>query len=183
MAPFNLSQLESTLIPEPEAQAPAHAKDASTVEAPAKAATTHFLKAWADTLQLLEGCVMVAPDHKPELLEDQEMWMCEWNSVKVSMLSPIGMHMHDCVPLYLCNIFQMNLEACTACASEVVFESLNMSTECVELLKRGHKEYKALEVIVKGWKAKAVETVSGLPPKCTMHASEAHTTDALSCMV
>jgi hypothetical protein len=42
----------------------------------------------------------------------------------------------------------------------------------MEFVKRGCKEYKALEVIVKGWKAKVVEVVSEVPPKKhTSHAS------------
>jgi hypothetical protein len=71
----------------------------------------------------------------------------------------------------------MNLEVCTACAPEVRVESLEMSNEWVELLKRGHKEYKVLEAIVKGWKVKVIETISEVPPKCATCASEAHTTD------
>jgi hypothetical protein len=63
-------------------------------------------------------------------------------------------------------------------ASEIGVKLLDMSTECVEFLKRGCKEYKALEAIVKGWKAKAVEVVSGaLPKKCTMCTSEVQATD------
>jgi len=106
MAPFNLSQLESTPIPEPETHAPAYAKGASTAEAPTKTPTERLLKGWAVTLQSLEGCVMAAPDHKPELLEDQEVWMHKWVSVKVSMLCPICMHMCRHMLLYLCIIFR-----------------------------------------------------------------------------
>jgi hypothetical protein len=106
MAPFNLSQLESTPTPEPEAWAPAHAKGASTTEAPTETPTEHLLKGWAVVLQSLEGCVMAAPDHKPELLEDQEAWMCEWVSVKVSMLYSICVHMRGRALLYLCIIFR-----------------------------------------------------------------------------
>jgi len=59
-------------------------------------------------------------------------------------------------------------------ATELGTESLDMSAKCVEFVKRGHKEYKALEVIVKGWKAKAVEVVSEVLPKKHMtHASKA----------
>jgi hypothetical protein len=48
----------------------------------------------------------------------------------------------------------------------------------MELLKRGCKEYKVLEAIVKGWKAKAVEVVSEAPPKKRMtRASKAKATD------
>jgi hypothetical protein len=75
------------------------------MEAPAETTATRLLKAWADTLQVLEGCVMVVPDHNPELLEDQKMWMHKWNSIKVSTLSPIGTCMHNHTSLYLCNIF------------------------------------------------------------------------------
>jgi hypothetical protein len=54
-----------------------------------------------------------------------------------------------------------------------------MSAEYVDFLKRGRREYKALEAIVKGWKAKAVEDVPEAPPKkratCT---SKAKATDA-----
>jgi hypothetical protein len=89
MAPFNLFQLESTPTPEPEARAPAHTKGTYTVEVPTETPTERLLKGWAVTLQLLEGCVMAAPDHKPELLEDQKAWMREWVSMKVSMLCPI----------------------------------------------------------------------------------------------
>jgi hypothetical protein len=53
-----------------------------------------------------------------------------------------------------------------------------MSAECMEFVKRGHKEYKMLEVIVKGWKAKVVEVVSEAPPnKRALHASKAKATD------
>jgi hypothetical protein len=54
-----------------------------------------------------------------------------------------------------------------------------MSAKCVEFVKRGHKEYKALEALVKGWKAKVVEVVSEAPPKKrAMRASKAKATDA-----
>jgi hypothetical protein len=54
-----------------------------------------------------------------------------------------------------------------------------MSAECVEFVKRGHKEYKALEAIVKGWKVKAVEDVPEVPPKKRVtRASKAKATDA-----
>jgi hypothetical protein len=49
--------------------------------------------------------------------------------------------------------------------SELGIESLDMSTEYVEFLKRGCKEYKALEAIVKEWKVKVVEVASEVPPK------------------
>jgi hypothetical protein len=87
---------------------------------------------------------------------------------------------------------QNNLEACALRATELGVDSLDMSTEYVEFLKRGRREYKALEAIVKGWKAKAVEDVPEAPPKkCTMHASKAKATDAsgtdasikVSCMI
>jgi hypothetical protein len=92
MAPFNLSQLESTPIPEPEAWAPAHAKGTSTAEVPAKTPTEYLLKGCAMILQSLKACVMAVPDHEPELLEDQEAWMRKWISVKVSVLYPICTH-------------------------------------------------------------------------------------------
>jgi hypothetical protein len=54
-----------------------------------------------------------------------------------------------------------------------------MSAEYVEFLKRGHREYKVLEALVKGWKAKVIEVVSEVPPKkCVTHASKAKATDA-----
>jgi hypothetical protein len=43
-----------------------------------------LLKGWNDTLSVLDGCVAATPDPKPELLEDQEAWMREWQSVLVS---------------------------------------------------------------------------------------------------
>jgi hypothetical protein len=44
--------------------------------------------------------------------------------------------------------------------------------------KRGRREYKVLEVLVKGWKAKAIEVVSEVPPKKhATHASKAKATD------
>jgi len=52
---------------------------------------------------------------------------------------------------------QNNLEACALRATELGINSLDMSTEYVEFLKRGRREYKALEAIVKGWKAKATD--------------------------
>jgi hypothetical protein len=73
---------------------------------------------------------------------------------------------------------QNNLEACAARATELGVESLDMSAEYVEFLKRGRKEYKALEAIVKGWKAKVVEVVSEVPPKKrATHASKVKATD------
>jgi hypothetical protein len=96
MAPFTLSQLESTPTPEPEAWAPAHAKGMSTVEAPTETPAECLLNGWAIILQLLEACMMAAPDYKPELLEDQEVWMHEWVSVKVSTLEHICARMCGC---------------------------------------------------------------------------------------
>jgi hypothetical protein len=52
------------------------------------------------------------------------------------------------------------------CATELGVKSLDMSAEYVDFLKRGRREYKALEAIVKGWKAKVVEDVPEVPPKC-----------------
>jgi hypothetical protein len=52
---------------------------------------------------------------------------------------------------------QNNLEACTLHVTELGVDSLDMSAEYVEFLKRGHQEYKAFEAIVKGWKAKATD--------------------------
>jgi hypothetical protein len=74
---------------------------------------------------------------------------------------------------------QNNLEACALCVTELGIDLLDMSAEYVEFLKRGRKEYKALEAIVKGWKVKAVENVPEAPPKkCTMRTSKAKATDA-----
>jgi len=65
------------------------------------------------------------------------------------------------------------------CVTELGVESLDMNAEYVEFLKRGRREYKALEAIVKGWKAKAVEDVPEAPPKKrAMQASKAKATDA-----
>jgi hypothetical protein len=62
--------------------------------------------------------------------------------------------------------------------TELGIESLDMSAKCMEFVKRGSKEYKVLEVIVKGWKVKAVEVVSEAPPKKhVMCASKAKATD------
>jgi len=77
------------------------------------------------------------------------------------------------------NHCQNNLEACALCAMELGIDSLDMSAEYVEFLKRGRREYKALEAIVKGWKVKAVEDVPEAPPKKrTTRASKAKATDA-----
>jgi hypothetical protein len=71
--------------------------------------------------------------------------------------------------------FQTNLEVCAAHMTELGIKSLDMSAECVDFVKRGRKEYKALEAIVKGCKAKAVEVASEAPPKkrtmCTYKAN------------
>jgi len=102
----------------------------------------------------------------------------------------VGLCEGECALFYLCayaqarafvlmHHFQTNLEACAARATELGVESLDMSAKCVEFVKRGCKEYKALEAIVKGWKAKVVEVALEVPPKkCVMHASKAKATDA-----
>jgi hypothetical protein len=73
---------------------------------------------------------------------------------------------------------QNNLEVCAACATELGIKSLDMSAEYVEFLKRGRKEYKVLEAIVKGWKAKVVEVaLEVLPKKHASRASKAKATD------
>jgi hypothetical protein len=64
-------------------------------------------------------------------------------------------------------------------ATDLGIESLDMSTECMEFLRRGRKEYKALEALVKGWKAKVIDVVSEVPPKKrTTRVSKAKATDA-----
>jgi hypothetical protein len=73
---------------------------------------------------------------------------------------------------------QNNLEACATRTTDLGVESLDMSAECMEFVKRGCKEYKALEALVKGWKAKVVEVVSEAPPKKRVtRASKAKATD------
>jgi hypothetical protein len=73
---------------------------------------------------------------------------------------------------------QNNLEVCALRATELGVDSLDMSAEYVEFLKRGRREYKVLEVIVKGWKAKVVEDVPEAPPKKhVMCSSKAKATD------
>jgi hypothetical protein len=87
------------------------------------------------------------------------------------MDAQVGFHEGECTLTYLhmyarahtfvlMHHFLNNLEACMTCATELGIESLDMSAKCVEFVKRGHKEYKAFEAIVKGWKAKAVEVAS-----------------------
>jgi hypothetical protein len=74
---------------------------------------------------------------------------------------------------------QNNLEACALCMTELGVNLLDMSAKYVEFLKRGCREYKALEAIVKGWKAKAVEDVPEVPPKKRVtRTSKAKATDA-----
>jgi hypothetical protein len=74
---------------------------------------------------------------------------------------------------------QNNLEACALRTTELGVDSLDMSAEYVEFLKRGRREYKALEAIVKGWKVKAVKDVPEAPPKeHATRASKAKATDA-----
>jgi len=64
-------------------------------------------------------------------------------------------------------------------ATDLGVESLDMSTECMEFLRRGRKEYKALEALVKGWKAKVIDVVSEVPPKKrATRVSKAKATDA-----
>jgi len=73
---------------------------------------------------------------------------------------------------------QNNLEACALRTTELGVDLLDMSAEYVEFLKKGRREYKALEAIVKGWKAKAVEDVpEALPKKRATRASKAKATD------
>jgi hypothetical protein len=52
---------------------------------------------------------------------------------------------------------QNNLEVCALHAMELGVNLLDMSAKYVEFLKRGRREYKVLEAIVKGWKAKATD--------------------------
>jgi hypothetical protein len=74
--------LASTPSPGPEVRPSgedAHMED-SVVETDAD----RLLKGWNSTLMALDGCVAAVPDPKPELLDDQEAWMREWESVLVS---------------------------------------------------------------------------------------------------
>jgi hypothetical protein len=62
---------------------------------------------------------------------------------------------------------QNNLEACAACVTDLGVESLDMSAEYVEFLKRGHREYKVLEV-----------ALEAPPKKRASRASKVKATDA-----
>jgi hypothetical protein len=73
---------------------------------------------------------------------------------------------------------QNNLEACALRATELGVDLLDMSAEFVEFLKRGRREYKGLEAIVKGWKVKAVEDVPEAPRASKAKATDASGTDA-----
>ncbi|KAG2099596.1 uncharacterized protein F5147DRAFT_763050 [Suillus discolor] len=128
MPPFTAAMLNATPSPEPEPR-----------------------------LGLFLG-VMAAPDLKPELLEDQEMWMREWHSVLAT------------------------LNGCSERAGVLGVE-LDMDEKGAEFLKQGRKGCKEIEALVKGWKAKAIETVPEAPPKRAVRATdatgaEARTTDA-----
>ncbi|KAG1842583.1 hypothetical protein C8R48DRAFT_678982 [Suillus tomentosus] len=81
MAPFNITMLNSTPSPEPEPVAQGAPEDASMADASVESDTNRLFSTWAASLVALEACVMAAPDLKPELLEDQEMWLREWRSV------------------------------------------------------------------------------------------------------
>jgi hypothetical protein len=110
--------------------------------------------------------------------EEVNAYECERRSVHVSAREEVRMYVrvHTFVLMHHC---QNNLEACAARATDLGIESLDMSAKCMEFVKRGCKEYKVLEVLVKGWKAKAVEVVSEAPPKkCATRASKAKATDA-----
>ncbi|KAG1878520.1 hypothetical protein C8R48DRAFT_668601 [Suillus tomentosus] len=81
MPTFNVAMLNTTPSPEPVPVAQGPPEDAPMGDASAESDTDRLLAAWASILVSLEGCVVSAPDLKPELLEDQEMWLREWYSV------------------------------------------------------------------------------------------------------
>lgn len=87
MAPFTAAMLTTTPSPEPEPVVQGHCEDTRMEDANTESDTDRLFGAWTAILTSLEGCVMTAPDLKPELLEDQEMWLREWHSVLVSALS------------------------------------------------------------------------------------------------
>ncbi|KAG2101390.1 uncharacterized protein F5147DRAFT_812390 [Suillus discolor] len=148
MPPFTAAMLNATPSPEPEPVAQGHPEDAPMADASAESNTDRLLSAWASSLVSLEACVMAAPDLKPELLEDQEMWMREWHSVLAT------------------------LNGCSERAGVLGVE-LDMDEKGAEFLKQGRKGCKEIEALVKGWKAKAIETVPEAPPKRAARATDA----------
>jgi hypothetical protein len=82
MPVFNASMLASTPSPVPEDRP--SGEDAHMADPVVETDVDRLLKGWNDTLTALDGCVAAVPDPKPELLEDQEAWMREWQSIMVS---------------------------------------------------------------------------------------------------
>ncbi|KAG1829444.1 hypothetical protein EV424DRAFT_1535775 [Suillus variegatus] len=148
MAPFTAAMLTTTPSPEPEPVAQGHSEDARMEDTNTESNTDRLFGAWTTILTSLEGCVMTAPDLKPELLEDQEMWLREWHSVLAT------------------------LNGCSEHAGVLGVE-LDMSDKGAEFLKQGRKSCKEIEAVIKEWKVKAIEAVPEAPPKRAAHATGA----------
>ncbi|KAG1827668.1 hypothetical protein EV424DRAFT_1537250 [Suillus variegatus] len=158
MAPFTAAMLTTTPSPEPEPVVQGHCEDTRMEDANTESDTDRLFGAWTAILTSLEGCVMTAPDLKPELLEDQEMWLREWHSVLAT------------------------LNGCSERAGVLGVE-LDMSDKGAEFLKQGRKSCKEIEAAIREWKTKAIEAVPEAPPKRAAHTTgasevEARATDA-----
>ncbi|KAG1730037.1 hypothetical protein EDD22DRAFT_853045 [Suillus occidentalis] len=136
MPPFNASMLTSTPTPEPEEH---QAVEDMHME-DSVTDVDRLLQGWDSTLMALDGCVAAIPDLKEELLEDQKAWIREWDSVTTN----IGV-LSDC--------------------AKALSVTLEMPERDQGLLKEGHKSYKVIEAIIKGWKAKAIEVGVKAPTK------------------
>ncbi|KAG2081884.1 uncharacterized protein F5147DRAFT_783496, partial [Suillus discolor] len=150
MLPFNPSMLAAT--PEPETP-PSPSGNQQTADAPPaeRSLADCVNDAWRGICESMRVCVLTILDAKPELLEEQETWMRQWNT----------------------SLEQLN--DCYTCAQVIQLELL-LSDEDLAALAEGKKGCRALEKLVKGWKAKAVEPVcekSAVPPSAVVEGSGA----------
>ncbi|KAG1795813.1 uncharacterized protein HD556DRAFT_1442135 [Suillus plorans] len=107
--------------------------DDTAPKEPQESDADHVERAWGTVLNTMHVCVKTSPPPKPELLEEQESWLCDWNVA-----------MADMTAIY---------ERARAIALHVSLNDLDAVT-----LAKGKTTARMLTKAVRSWKEKAEKT-------------------------
>ncbi|KAG1782279.1 hypothetical protein EV702DRAFT_1231395 [Suillus placidus] len=129
MTNFDLTMLTASPSPSPSPEA--LPLSATALVSQEESAETRITRTWRTICDQVRTLVLMVPDARGELIEEQESWMWEWSSLLMSM---------------------------TACgkdgaAAKVPFRMEGKDTAA---LASGRKSHRTLEKLVKSWKAKAI---------------------------
>ncbi|KAG2336912.1 hypothetical protein BDR05DRAFT_953025 [Suillus weaverae] len=145
MTNFDLAMLTASPSPSPSPEALPLSATALVLQE--ESAETRIARTWHAICDQVCTLTLTVPDARGELIKEQESWMQEWSSLLMSM---------------------------TACGKEGAAAKvpLNMEGKDTAALVSGRKSHRALEKLMKSWKAKAIAPAVEEPEVTTAHVAE-----------